>query len=127
MNKYFIDYITTDIEGCDCITDDCIISADSPQDALKQLQSTMSYKQRILSIEYFGIITDDDLIELEVRKYMTEEELKAMEQLYDQAVAELEHFREACLSCAYNDEGFCSCYEKKSICCPYADDAEEGD
>ena len=51
----------------------------------------------------------------------------AMDQLYDQAAVELAHFREACLRCAYNDEGSCSCYEKKSICCPYADDAEEGD
>lgn len=69
MNKYFIDYITTDIEGCDCITDDCIIAADSPKDALNQLRSTMSYKQRILSIEYLGLVTDDDLIELDVSKY----------------------------------------------------------
>lgn len=33
---------------------------------------------------------------------------------------------EACRNCAYNDCGSCSCYEKKSIGCPYADD-EEGD
>lgn len=32
---------------------------------------------------------------------------------------------EACQKCAYNDCGSCSCYEKKSICCPYADDEEE--
>lgn len=39
---------------------------------------------------------------------------------------EIEEELEACRSCAYNDCGSCSCYEKKSICCPYADD-EEGD
>ena len=69
MNKYFIDYTTTDIEGCDCISDDCIIAADSPREALDKLKSTMRYKQRILSIEYLGLITDDDLIELDVSKY----------------------------------------------------------
>lgn len=26
---------------------------------------------------------------------------------------------EACTKCAYNDEGSCSCYDPKSICCPY--------
>lgn len=31
---------------------------------------------------------------------------------------------EACQNCAYNDEGSCSCFEKKSIGCPYV---EEGD
>lgn len=40
---------------------------------------------------------------------------------------EIEKELEACRSCAYNDCGSCSCYEKKSICCPYADDEEEGD
>ena len=40
---------------------------------------------------------------------------------------EIEEELEACRSCAYNDCGSCSCYEKKSICCPYADDEEEGD
>ena len=69
MNKYFIDYIATDIEGCDCITDDDIIIADNPQEAIDKLKSTMSYKQRILSIEYLGLVTDDDLIELDVSKY----------------------------------------------------------
>ena len=39
---------------------------------------------------------------------------------------EIEEELEACRNCAYNDCGSCSCYEKKSICCPYADD-EEGD
>lgn len=34
--------------------------------------------------------------------------------------------REACLSCAYNDEGSCSCFDRKSICCPYSE-AEEGE
>ena len=34
--------------------------------------------------------------------------------------------REECIRCAYNDAGSCSCYEKASICCPYAE-AEEGD
>ena len=40
----------------------------------------------------------------------------------------IEEELEACRNCAYNDCGSCSCscYEKKSICCPYADD-EEGD
>lgn len=33
---------------------------------------------------------------------------------------------EACEKCAYNDEGSCSCYDKKSICCPYAEE-EDGD
>lgn len=40
---------------------------------------------------------------------------------------EIEEELEACRNCAYNDCGSCSCYEKKSICCPYADDEEEGD
>ena len=40
---------------------------------------------------------------------------------------EIEEELEACRSCAYNDCGSCSCYDKKSICCPYADDEEEGD
>lgn len=39
---------------------------------------------------------------------------------------EIEKELEACRNCAYNDCGSCSCYDKKSICCPYADD-EEGD
>ena len=39
----------------------------------------------------------------------------------------IEEELEACRSCAYNDCGSCSCYNKKSICCPYADDEEEGD
>ena len=39
---------------------------------------------------------------------------------------EIEEELEACRNCAYNDCGSCSCYEKKSICCPYADDEEEG-
>lgn len=69
MYKYFIDYITTDVEGCDYITDDCIISADSPQDALNKLKSTMIYKQRLLSVEYFGLVEDDDVIELDISKY----------------------------------------------------------
>lgn len=38
----------------------------------------------------------------------------------------IEEELEACRNCAYNDCGSCSCYEKKSICCPYADD-EEGE
>lgn len=38
---------------------------------------------------------------------------------------EIEEELEACRNCAYNDCGSCSCYEKKSICCPYAEDAEE--
>ena len=40
---------------------------------------------------------------------------------------EIEEELEACRNCAYNDCGSCSCYEKKTICCPYADDEEEGD
>lgn len=40
---------------------------------------------------------------------------------------EIEEELEACRDCAYNDCGSCSCYDKKSICCPYADDEEEGD
>lgn len=40
---------------------------------------------------------------------------------------EIEEELEACRNCAYNDCGSCSCYDKKSICCPYADDEEEGD
>lgn len=39
---------------------------------------------------------------------------------------EIEEELEACRNCAYNDCGSCSCYDKKSICCPYAE-AEEGD
>lgn len=39
---------------------------------------------------------------------------------------EIEEELEACRSCAYNDCGSCSCYERSSIGCPYADD-EEGD
>jgi len=33
----------------------------------------------------------------------------------------------ACMSCAYNDEGSCSSFEPASIGCPYAQDQEEGD
>lgn len=40
---------------------------------------------------------------------------------------EIEEELEACRNCAYNDCGSCSCYDKKSICCPYADDEEEGE
>lgn len=40
---------------------------------------------------------------------------------------EIEAELEACRKCAYNDCGSCSCYEPASICCPYADDEEEGD
>ena len=39
---------------------------------------------------------------------------------------EIEEELEACRNCAYNDCGSCSCYERHSIGCPYADD-EEGD
>ena len=39
----------------------------------------------------------------------------------------IEEELEACQNCAYNDCGSCSCYDKKSICCPYAEDEEEGD
>ena len=44
----------------------------------------------------------------------------------DKEEREIEEELEACRNCAYNDCGSCSCYEKKSICCPYADD-EEGE
>lgn len=40
---------------------------------------------------------------------------------------EIEKELEACRNCAYNDCGSCSCYEKKSIGCPYAEDEEEGE
>ena len=39
---------------------------------------------------------------------------------------EIEEELEACQKCAYNDCGSCSCYERHSIGCPYADE-EEGD
>lgn len=45
----------------------------------------------------------------------------------DNVEQELEEELKACRNCAYNDCGSCSCYDKKSICCPYADDDEEGD
>lgn len=44
----------------------------------------------------------------------------------DKVEQEIEKELEACRNCAYNDCGSCSCYDKKSICCPYADD-EEGE
>lgn len=31
---------------------------------------------------------------------------------------------EACSKCAYNDEGSCSCFDRASICCPYAEEEE---
>ena len=34
---------------------------------------------------------------------------------------------EACSKRAYNDEGSCSCFDRASICCPYAEEEEEGD
>ena len=34
--------------------------------------------------------------------------------------------REACEKCAYNDEGSCSCFDRTSICCPYAEEAAYG-
>lgn len=40
---------------------------------------------------------------------------------------EIEEELEACRSCAYNDCGSCSCYERHSIGCPYVDDEEGGD
>lgn len=39
---------------------------------------------------------------------------------------EIEEEHEACRSCAYNDCGSCSCYERHSIGCPYVE-PEEGD
>lgn len=33
--------------------------------------------------------------------------------------------REACEKCAYNDEGSCSCFERASIGCPYAEPEED--
>lgn len=38
----------------------------------------------------------------------------------------LEEPFEACLDCAYFDDGSCSSFDKKSICCPYIE-GEEGD
>lgn len=38
----------------------------------------------------------------------------------------IEEELEACRNCAYNDCGSCSCYERHSIECPYAEE-EEGD
>lgn len=64
LYKYFIDYIKTDIEGNDAITDDCIINADTPAEALQELKNQMIYKERLINIEYMGRVTDDDLIEL---------------------------------------------------------------
>lgn len=55
---------------------------------------------------------------------MTEEELKALDQLYINAEEEMANFREACLSCAYNDEGSCFCSERESVLCPYAEEVE---
>ena len=59
-------------------------------------------------IDVVSITPDEEKSDLDIEKAI-EEEL------------------EACRSCAYNDCGSCSCYEKKSICCPYADYEEEGD
>lgn len=51
------------------------------------------------------------------------EEFQQMKQIVDtyNAEREAEEFRPLCSSCAYNDEGCCSCFDKKSICCPYAE------
>lgn len=34
-------------------------------------------------------------------------------------------YRPMCRTCAYDDEGFCACFDRKSVCCPYAKDEEE--
>lgn len=38
--------------------------------------------------------------------------------------AELETMEDVCEKCAYNDEGFCCCFDRKSICCPYEGEEE---
>ena len=52
---------------------------------------------------------------------------KLMEHQIEDVELDMERSQDPCKCCAYNDEGSCSCYDKKSICCPYADDEEEGD
>lgn len=44
----------------------------------------------------------------------------------DNVEQEIEEELKACRNCAYNDCDSCSCYDKKSIYCPYAE-GEEGD
>lgn len=34
-------------------------------------------------------------------------------------------YRPMCRTCAYDDEGSCACFDRKSVCCPYAKDDEE--
>lgn len=36
----------------------------------------------------------------------------------------VDYEREACEKCAYNNEGSCSCFERASIGCPYAEEID---
>lgn len=66
MHKYFIDYIVTDLNG-DSYTDDCEIIASSPEEAVQKLESIVSDEQHIVTIEYIGVVVDDDVDEIRLK------------------------------------------------------------
>lgn len=55
IHKYFIDYIVTDLSG-DSYTDDCHVIASSPEEAVQKLESIVSDKQHIVTIEYISVV-----------------------------------------------------------------------
>lgn len=66
-HKYFIDYIVTDLISGDSYTDDCHVIASSPEEAIKQLESIVSDEQHIVTIEYIGVVVDDDVDEIRLK------------------------------------------------------------
>ena len=68
MHKYFIDYIVADLNGDDSYTDDCDIIASSPEEAVQKLESIVSDEQHIVTIEYIGVVVDDDVDEVRLKE-----------------------------------------------------------
>lgn len=58
---YFIDYTAT--EGDEIITDSELIMASTPFIALQKLYDLL-LPETVLSIEYLGLVKDDDVIDL---------------------------------------------------------------
>lgn len=63
VNKYFIDYRAADKDENDIYTDDAIISAANPIEAFQKLNA-MLYPDHIITVDYMGLIKDDDVIDL---------------------------------------------------------------
>ena len=83
--------------------------------------------KRTLTGTYIGVNYPDDLdygVEAEM-EYNTDNIEKVVITFTDNEEREAEEL-EACEKCAYNDEGSCSCFDRASICCPYAE-TEEGE